>query len=150
VQLKLARIVSVFEPAAYIYKRTKTRQCACHSSPQTIVEEKNNVLKILKNQANYSTKMGKSLYYEVSDDAKDTFCNFCNCKYAVTDTKYAPCQKVEVLSLDSTGGKRQTVSLSDNISDCWLIDPFIGMVEVGEVINLTAFYYMCPRQQIVN
>ena len=24
------------------------------------------------------------------------------------------------------------------------------MVQVGDVINLTAFYYMCPMQQVVN
>jgi len=37
-----------------------------------------------------------------------------------------------------------TLQLSAAISTCWLVDPFIGMVQVGDVINLTAFYYMCP------
>ena len=45
---------------------------------------------------------------------------------------------------------KTTLQLSSNISTCWLVEPFIGMVEVGDVINLTAFYYMCPQQQIVN
>lgn len=37
-----------------------------------------------------------------------------------------------------------------SISTCWLVEPFINTLEVGDVINLTAFYYMSPQQQLVN
>ena len=30
------------------------------------------------------------------------------------------------------------------------MEPFINTLEVGDVINLTAFYYMSPQQQVVN
>ena len=49
------------------------------------------MLKVFKNEVNYSTKMGKSLYYEVCEDKKDTFCDLCYTKFTVVDKKYAPC-----------------------------------------------------------
>jgi len=42
------------------------------------------------------------------------------------------------------------VDLTRQTQTCWLIDPFLGSVAVGDVINLTAFYYMSPQQQIMN
>ena len=109
------------------------------------------MLKIFKNQVSYATKMGKSLYYDICEDVKDTFCAVCQAKYTVIDTKYAPCQKIEVLALSNgkeiNGGDKNSVKplqLNASISTCWLVDPFINMVDVGDVINLTAFYYMSP------
>ena len=64
-----------------------------------MIDTNQNVLKILKNQANYATKMGKSLYYDVCEDVKDTFCQMCNSKFQVVDTKFASCQKAEILAL---------------------------------------------------
>lgn len=64
-----------------------------------MIDKNDNVLKIFKNQVAYSTKMGKSLYYSVNEETQDTLCQYCNTKYIVSDTKYAPCQKIEVLAL---------------------------------------------------
>ena len=70
VQVKLARVVSVFEPSSYLYKTVKRRACNCEIKHQgtTITEVNSNMLKIFKNQVNYSTKMGKSLYYDVCEE----------------------------------------------------------------------------------
>jgi hypothetical protein len=85
---------------------------------------------------------------EVDKDL-DSFCEFCNSKYRVASEKYSTCQKIEILDF---GGdlKRQIINLSSNISQCWLIDPFINQVEVGDMISLTAFYYMTPKQKFVD
>jgi hypothetical protein len=91
VNLKLARVVSVFEPQAYLYSKIKRRQCSCKLSQEVILERNHNMLKIFKNQVNYSTKMGKNLYYDVLEESKDSFCSHCNVKYLVTDSKFAPC-----------------------------------------------------------
>ena len=79
----------------------------------------------------------------------------------MVDTKYAACQKAEILALPTTEareinqesnrlGKSKPIQLSASISTCWLVDPFISHLEVGDVISLTAFYYMSPQQSIVN
>ena len=68
VNLKLARVVSVFQPASFMSKRYKRKQCACVNSPLFVEDKNDNILKIFKNQVTYSTKMGKSLYYSVNDD----------------------------------------------------------------------------------
>jgi hypothetical protein len=47
------------------------------------------------------------------------------------------------------GQDRNLVNLSQSISTCWLIDPFINRVEVGDMISLTAFYFMTPVQKFV-
>lgn len=109
-----------------------------------------NVLKIFKNQVNYSTKMGQKMYYEICEDVKDTYCDICGMKFTVVDTKFAPCQKTEIMALPSvtparTSGKSRPLQLSASISTCWLVEPFISHLEVGDVINLTAFYYMSPQ-----
>ena len=101
------------------------------------------------------------MYYEVCEDVQDTFCDICHAKFTVVDTKYAACQKAEILALPTTEanesnqegrklGKSKPIQLSASISTCWLVDPFIGHLEVGDVISLTAFYYMSPQQSIVN
>lgn len=82
----------------------------------------------------------------------------CHTKYTVVDTKYAACQKAEILALPTAsdlagsacGGKQKPIQLSASISTCWLVDPFINHLEVGDVISLTAFYYMSPQQSIIN
>lgn len=91
VNLKLARVVSVFEPASYVSKVFRKRQCTCVNSPPFMIDKNDNVLKIFKNQVAYSTKMGKSLYYSVTDETQETVCTYCNQKYLVIDTKYEPC-----------------------------------------------------------
>ena len=58
VQVKLARVVSVFEPTSYLYKQIKRKSCSCNLREDTKVDINANVLKIFKNQVNYSTKMG--------------------------------------------------------------------------------------------
>ena len=78
VNLKMARVVSVFEPAAYVSKIYRRRQCGCTNTPAFKIDKNDNVLKIFKNQVAYSTKMGKSLYYSVSDETQETVCTFCN------------------------------------------------------------------------
>ena len=101
VNLKLARVVAVNEPSQFMYRRTKTRACSCvvKDQPATVVEVKQNCLKVFKNQVNYSTKLGNSLYYDVFDDFEDTHCALCNCKYTVVETKFARCQKTQIVSL---------------------------------------------------
>ena len=42
------------------------------------------------------------------------------------------------------------VNLRSNISPCWLMDPFVGTVNVGDMICLTAFYFLTSQQKIVN
>ena len=156
VQVKLARVVSIFEPTSYLYKQIKKKSCTCNLRNDTVVDVNNNVLKIFKNQVNYSTKMGQKMYYDIYEDVKDTYCDICSAKFTVVETKYAACQKVEILALPAEsqnkgyGGKAKPLQLSSSISTCWLVDPFIGHLEVGDVINLTAFYYMSPQQSIVN
>ena len=63
VQVKLARVVSIFEPTSYLYKQIKKQSCTCGLKRDTVVDINANVLKIFKNQVNYSTKMGQSMYY---------------------------------------------------------------------------------------
>ena len=48
----------------------------------------------------------------------------------------------------SSKKNKQIISLSTNISTLWLIEPFVNQIEIGDVINLTAYYFMCPQQQI--
>lgn len=57
VQVKLARVVSVFEPSSYLYKQIKKQACNCKIKDSTVIDTNANVLKIFKNQVNYSTKM---------------------------------------------------------------------------------------------
>jgi cytochrome c peroxidase len=97
--VKLARVVSVFEPAAFMYRK---QQCGCINAPTFVEDVNSNVLKIFKNQVAYSTKMGQNLYYEIkTSDGKETVCSYCHTKYAVLYTKYASCQRIEVLALSS-------------------------------------------------
>ena len=100
------------------------------------------------------------MYYDICEDVKDTYCRVCRTKFNVVDTKYAACQKAEILTLPS-GDKSQSnfghnhhqktkpLQLSASISTCWLTDPFIGHLEVGDVITLTAFCYMSPQQAVI-
>ena len=110
-----------------------------------------NILKIFKNQVNYSTKMGQKMYYDICEDVQDSYCDICHAKFTVVDTKYAACQKAEILALPTQAaentrvGKSKPIQLSASISTCWLVDPFINHLEVGDVISLTAFYYMSPQ-----
>ena len=80
----------------------------------------------------------------------ETFCQYCNEKYRVVKQNYAPCQKIEILDFGEDLSSRNIISLSSNISTCWLIEPFLNQVEVGDMICLTAFYYMTPQQKFVN
>ena len=43
--------------------------------------------------------MGQSMYYDICSDVKDTYCDICSAKFIVVDTKYAACQKTEILAL---------------------------------------------------
>jgi hypothetical protein len=140
VNVKLARVVTTDEPSQFIYKRTKKQNCGCPNQPQTINEVKPNCLKIFKNQVNYNTKLGQSLYYDVFDDFADTFCELCNKKYTIVETRFQRCQRIELIELKP----KLTLDLQTQTSTCWLIDPFIQSVVIGDIINLTAFYYMCP------
>lgn len=92
--------------------------------------------------------MGKSMYYDICDENTDTFCDICHSKFTVVDSKYAPCQKVEILALPTQSNnfniKVKPMQLQSSISTCWLAEPFISTLEVGDVVNLTAFYYMSP------
>ena len=47
-----------------------------------------------------------------------------------------------------SGGRKSLVNLSSHISTLWLIEPFINQLEIGEVVNMTAYYFMCPQQAI--
>jgi cytochrome c peroxidase len=53
--------------------------------PDEVIETSTNPLKIFKNQVNYSTKLGKYLYYDTVSHKNDIYCNQCNQKYVVTD-----------------------------------------------------------------
>jgi hypothetical protein len=159
VQIKFARVLSVQQPSCYILRRLKVRACSCHLSPPEINEVNNNPLKIFKNFVSYAAPSGKdSLYYDVvgaggPTDGKggETYCNYCHEKYRVKIEKFAPCQMIEILDF---GGdlqkKRHVFSLSSSISQCWLVEPFINQVEAGDMICLTAFYYMTPQQKMVD
>ena len=46
--------------------------------------------------------MGQKMYYDICEDVKDTYCDICSAKFAVVETKYASCQKTEILALPST------------------------------------------------
>jgi hypothetical protein len=39
---------------------------------------------------------------------------------------------------------RKVITLNSNISTLWLIEPFVNLLEIGDVISLTAYYFMCP------
>jgi hypothetical protein len=108
-------------------------------------EVNQNPLKIFKNQVNYSTRLGKHLYYDTIDENNEVFCDNCKTRYIVKNQKYAPCQKAEVLALTSGKDRRSIINLSSNISTLWLIEPFVNLIEIGDVINLTAYYYMCAQ-----
>ena len=41
-------------------------------------------------------------------------------------------------------GQTNSTNLSTNISTLWLIEPFVNQLEIGDVVNLTAYYYMTP------
>lgn len=108
VQIKFARVISVFPSSCYILRRLKKRMCQCHMSPLEINEVNNNPLKIFKNFANYAApaanKQSGGLYYSVlgETDGQDskknqTFCQYCNEKYQTVLQKFAPCQKIEIL-----------------------------------------------------
>lgn len=128
-------------------------------SPKEVNEVNNNPLKIFKNFVNYVGPSGKNLYYNVVGDKTgpqgndnkymETYCQYCNEKYRIVKQNYAPCQKIEILDFGETGTNK-LISLSSNISTCWLIDPFLNQVEVGDMICLTAFYFMTPQQKFVN
>jgi hypothetical protein len=64
VGIKLARVVNVMASSLYLHSKLFLRACACPSSPDTLVEMNSNPLKIFKNQVNYTTKLGRHLYYE--------------------------------------------------------------------------------------
>lgn len=107
-----------------------------------VEEINNNPLKIFKNFVNYAGPQGKNLYYSVMGEGEgDTFCQFCNEKYKTIKKTFCPCQKIEILDY---GQGNSLLNLSQSISACWLIDPFINRVEVGDMICLTAFYFMTP------
>lgn len=55
------------------------------------------------------------------------------------EQKFAQCQKAEVLAL---AGKAKLVNLNNSISTLWLIEPFVGSLEIGDVINFTGYYFM--------
>lgn len=133
------------------------RSCSCHLSPAEINEVNNNPLKIFKNFVSYAGPGAKgNLYYDVfgqeSEKAPETVCVYCNQRYRVKLEKYAPCQMIEILDFGDGvyNKKRQLMTLSSNISRCWLIEPFINQVEVGDMICLTAFYFMTPQQRMVD
>ena len=106
-QVKLARVVSVFEPTSYLYKQIKKKSCNCNLKNHTIIDVNANVLKIFKNQVNYSTKMGQKMYYDICEDVKDSYCDICSAKFTVVETKFAACQKTEILALPSQNIGRQ-------------------------------------------
>jgi hypothetical protein len=92
--------------------------------------------------------MGKNSYYETVTDENDRFCEDCKAKYVVKDQKYAPCQKCEVLPLGQSlraTGKSHLINLTQSISTLWLIDPFVNYLEIGDVVNMTAYYFMTPH-----
>ena len=104
VNIKLTRVASVEEPTQFMQRRTKVRACTCtvKSQPDVKYEVKNNCLKVFKNQVSYTTKLANSLYYEVFDDFADTYCEKCNCKFTVIESKFQRCQKVELVALPTT------------------------------------------------
>ena len=86
-----------------------------------------------------------SLYYNPTTTTA-TYCPYCNIKYAEVDVKHAPCQKIQILQI--TG--EQNFTLAKNVLTVWLVDPFIGFVDPGQVISLTGYFYMTPNQRIDN
>ncbi len=148
VGLKLARVVNVFPQQVYLRSKLHMRACHCSSSPETYLEVNQNPLKIFKNQVSYSSRLGKHLYYDTVDDNNEVHCEKCQTRYTVKNQKYAPCQKAEVLALDHENSRKSVISLASNISTLWLIEPFVNSLEIGDVVNLTAYYFMCPQQQI--
>ena len=78
VQIRFARIVSVFPPSMYIIRRSKKRMCECHLSPEEITEVNNNPLKIFKNFASYAPAAAKgSLQYSVMGEVDKDLDSFC-------------------------------------------------------------------------
>ncbi|CDW78228.1 UNKNOWN [Stylonychia lemnae] len=149
IQLKLVRVLNVFQPSLYLYSKLYKRQCKCVHQPEIITEINTNPLKIFKNQVNYSNKMGKHLYYDTLNEDKDITCDDCDTKYTVAEQKYASCQKAEILAL-CDNQKKKVISLTQNISTLWLIEPFLNSIQIGQVINLTGYYFMFPQQQFIN
>lgn len=145
ISIKLARVVNTFPPQFFLHSKLYVRSCRCLGSPEKIVEVNQNPLKIFKNQVNFSSRMGKHLYYDTIDQENERTCDECKTRYLVKNQRYAPCQKAEILSLTRQSGKRQLINLQTNISTLWLIEPFVNQLEIGDVINLTAYYYMNPQ-----
>lgn len=82
---------------------------------------------------------------------EDSFCDTCNAKYKIAKQDYAACQQIEILEYGKTEShKKNIISLRSNISTCWLVDPFINAVNVGDMICLTAFYFLTSEPKIVN
>ena len=89
--MKLARVVNVFPPQDYLFSKIHYRACDCKLSPLTRPEVNSNPLKIFKNQVNYTTKLGKHLYYDTMDEATEVYCDNCHTKYIARNERYAPC-----------------------------------------------------------
>jgi len=144
-----------------VFRQVKKRSCQCSRSLEFITELNDNPLKTFKNHASSLLKGGPGKnqpqssgldqrQLSVSEHDEDSFCDFCHTKYNVIKQNYAPCQKIEILDFGAPENHKNMVSLRSNISSCWLIDPFINTANVGDMICLTAFYFLTPQQKFVN
>jgi len=74
----------------------------------------------------------------------------------VIKENFSHCKKIEILEFPelydnkSCKSKINIINLSGSISCCWLLDPFIDKVDVGDMICLTAFYFLMPNQKMIN
>eukprot|EP00347_Sterkiella_histriomuscorum_P018336 403345893 len=146
VQLKLVRVLNIFPVQLYLHSKIHKRVCMCTMQPEIFTQVNTNPLKIFKNQVNYTGKVGKHLYYETVDETNEVHCENCFTKYQVVDQKYSQCQKAEILALNHS---KKMINLASNISTLWLIEPFVNFLNIGEVINFTGYYFMCPQQQMI-
>jgi hypothetical protein len=105
----------------------------------------------MNHSSHFAGGKSQSLFYDLGGEAF-TFCPYCNTKYADIDSKHAACQKVEVLQIvpENSGDRSSEIHLAKNVLTCWLVEPFIGCLSVGDMVNLTGYFYLTPKQKIVN
>jgi hypothetical protein len=143
VALKLSRVLSVFPPQFFIQSKTYKRVCDCERSHPFIYKVNDNPMKLFRNNsAGYANCLKSDFYKGILDDDSCEFCPRCNEKYLEVNKTMGNCQKVEILPLAKE--KCGTTDLKEKVTTLWLLDPFVNQLEVGEVLYVSGFYFMCP------